>query len=256
MLIEAILAVENSNRGEIHLVRDRLFYQAWELSAYLFVQHFRPYKVHHKFYQKIGKDLVWLGFPKSVLGDLEQESIKEGFQFDRIHEDHIVIQSIPFTEGFEDWKQGILSQKSEPVLKNTSQIAVAGKTVELYLPAYKLAYDLALHIYRTSAKFAKEFRYSLGERLRICITDLLESLHLFVNHIFPSSDAPSLCLDKAYRIRIELRLLKDLCQINVKQWGYLNQQLESLIQLLRPEFHGPKSMEVSLLQSSDPLPVL
>jgi hypothetical protein len=46
--------------------------------------------------------LVWLGFPKSVLGDLEQESIKEGFQFDRIHEDHIVIQSIPFIEGFEE----------------------------------------------------------------------------------------------------------------------------------------------------------
>ena len=218
------------------------------------MQHFRPYKVHHKFYQKVGKDLVWLGFPKSVLGDLEQESIKEGFQFDRIHEDHIVIQSIPFIEGFEEWKQGILSQKSEPVLKNTSQIAVAGKTVELYLPAYKLAYDLALHIYRTSAKFAKEFRYSLGERLRICITDLLESLHLFVNHIFPSSDAPSLCLDKAYRIRIGYDFSKIYAR-SMSNSGVLNQQLESLIQLLRPEFHS-KIYGASQLQSSDPLPVL
>ena len=60
------------------LVRDRLFWQAWEYSAFLFVNHFRPYHVHHKHFLKVGQDLVWLGFPKCVLPDLEKEAKTQG----------------------------------------------------------------------------------------------------------------------------------------------------------------------------------
>ena len=68
MKTEDIILIENNAGGEIHLVKDRLFWQAWERSAFLFVHNFKNYKVHHRFVQKVMQDFVWLGFPEKVLG--------------------------------------------------------------------------------------------------------------------------------------------------------------------------------------------
>ena len=59
--------MESRNESSIHLIRDRKFFQAYEKSAFRFVKFLREYKVHHKFFKKIGADVVYLGFPDSVL---------------------------------------------------------------------------------------------------------------------------------------------------------------------------------------------
>ena len=67
MLIDEIYTMESGNESSIHLIRDRKFFQAYEKSAFRFVKFLREYKVHHKFFKKIGADVVYLGFPDSVL---------------------------------------------------------------------------------------------------------------------------------------------------------------------------------------------
>ena len=53
MKIEEILNLESQRKG-LMLVRDRLFWQAWEYSAFLFVNHLRPYRIHRKIIKKVG----------------------------------------------------------------------------------------------------------------------------------------------------------------------------------------------------------
>jgi len=46
MKTEEILTIEESAENRINLVRDRLFWQAWNRSAFLFVTHIKKYHVH------------------------------------------------------------------------------------------------------------------------------------------------------------------------------------------------------------------
>ena len=121
-----------------------------------------------------------------------------------------------------------------------------------WLPAYRHAYDLALHIFRACAKVGKEYKYSLAEHLRNSMTEIVESLHLLVSHL-ATDDVVVPCLRAAQRVRIQLRLLKDLRQVSLKQWGFLNAQLEVILNLLWPESHPSRLVGAMPFQSSDPL---
>ena len=91
------------------MVRDRLFWQAWEYSAFLFVRLFRPYRVHYRFVQNVSIDLVWLGFPKSALHGVLKEAKENGWLVNEISETHIAIENLPLQENFPAWKNGIVN---------------------------------------------------------------------------------------------------------------------------------------------------
>ena len=94
MKTEDIILIENNAGGEIHLVKDRLFWQAWERSAFLFVHNFKNYKVHHRFVQKVMQDFVWLGFPEKALGAILATAKSKNFVVKNISDSHIVISNI------------------------------------------------------------------------------------------------------------------------------------------------------------------
>lgn len=64
---EEIYAAEQANADTIVLHKERLFWIAYERSAYLFHTHVRPYRAQRKFIKKLGLEMVSLGFPDSVL---------------------------------------------------------------------------------------------------------------------------------------------------------------------------------------------
>ncbi|MDR2583929.1 MAG: four helix bundle protein [Fibromonadaceae bacterium] len=225
MKTENILTIEESGENRINLVRDRLFWQAWNRSAFLFATHIKSYQVHKRFVQKVAQDVAWLGFPASALRAIQKIAEEKGFSFEQKSGDHIVIGNVMQTSGYEKWWNGIVKSKPAPA-------APAEPKANSLLPAYKTAYDLCLHIHRVTVKMPREFRYELGARVRNYATDIVEMLHLSVNTAHKSPD----CAFLVHRLRIVLRLLKDLHQISIEQWGFLNQQIENLLNLLRAEF--------------------
>ena len=98
------------------------------------------------------------------------------------------------------------------------------------LRLYRIAYDLSLYVFRNTAKVAKEFKYGLADNIREDVLLLVESLHLNVNGLE--------CLDSKEiglslnRLRIKFRLLCDLRQISMKQWVFINKQLDDLLNFL------------------------
>ncbi len=236
MKTENILSIEDSGENRINLVRDRLFWQAWNKSAFLFAVHIKSYQVHKRFVQKVSQEVAWLGFPSSALQAIQKIATDKGFGFEQKSTDHIIISSVPQTSGYEEWWAGIVKKKPPPAQPDFPSVKNAKDSI---LPAYKTAYDLCLHIHRATVKMQREFRYELGARVRDCAMDIAENLHLMANNVVGALPATPLlmeCAAKVHKLRINIRILKDLQQISIKQWGFLNSQIENLLDLLRAEF--------------------
>ena len=115
--------------------------------------------MHYKYVQKIGCQIVWLGFPKGNLADFESEAKENGLQWNVVDENHIVVSGCTKLDKFDSWKQGVISNVSKP-------------------PS---AGQVSLYAFRNTAKVAKEFKYGLADNIREDVLLLVKSLHLNVN---------------------------------------------------------------------------
>ncbi len=88
------------------------------------------------------------------------------------------------------------------------------------LPVYKATYDLLLSLFKASLNWQREFRYTLGEKLKEELTEML----LLVYRANASHDKAGYIAEAremAELVKLNLRLLHDLKQINSKQYmGY------------------------------------
>jgi hypothetical protein len=167
MIIEEILKNESERKG-LMLVRDRLFFQAWEYSAFLFVNHLRPYRIHRRIIKKVGEEVVWLGFPRSSL-------------------------------------ESVLADAKKLGAKACDEIVWMVKIIQSLLER-------------------RGNRNDLGK-----------------------------ALDLGRSLRLHLRMLKDLQQLTVKSWAFLNQQLEGVFHLIWPEFRSTQTTGVLNKQKKSPL---
>jgi hypothetical protein len=252
MKTEDILLVEESADNRINLVRDRLFWQAWNRSAFLFHTYIKKYQVHKRFVQKVSQEVAWLGFPKIALAEIEKIAKSNNWHFEQKTSDHIVIDGLPMTNGYEKWWTGIVAKKA-PEIEPIEPKKRKGNNL---FPAYRVAYDLCLHIHRATEKISKEYRYELGARIKNYSIEAMEILHLANTVKSDVNEYIGNCSKVIHKLRICLRVLKDLCQISVKQWGFLNMQIDNLLNLLRAEFCNIniRIAKASHAQSSNPLP--
>ncbi len=73
---------EQSNIDKIYLYREGIFYRAYERSAYLWINHICKYEIKKRYVKTVGKVIVYLGFPMSVLeSKLVNHSYKEESEY-------------------------------------------------------------------------------------------------------------------------------------------------------------------------------
>jgi len=70
MQIKDIVSLEKDNHANIYLLREGLFWRAYEKSAYLFTSHIKPYQLNKKYYKNVDCELVYCGFPRTALDEL------------------------------------------------------------------------------------------------------------------------------------------------------------------------------------------
>lgn len=95
-----------------------------------------------------------------------------------------------------------------------------------HLKIYKSVYELILYFYKLSRGFTREFKYGLGQEIRSLLTDLLDKVVVANNSsnqekIIVLSDAEILI----EKIKLKVRLLKDLNAMSVKSYEYFSRQL-------------------------------
>ena len=98
-----------------------------------------------------------------------------------------------------------------------------------YTPIFQSVYILTIEIYKTTKNFTKEYKYTLGERLKNIAHDMLD-LVIKINSL-PAVQKQSKLAELDYQkenLRIHLRLALDFKMISMGQSGVLNQKIEEL----------------------------
>ena len=95
------------------------------------------------------------------------------------------------------------------------------------LPVYKATYDLLLTIFQVCQNMERDYKFTIGESLK------KEKIELIVNVYRANSRHDKEAIigtarENAEVIRLLLRLLKDLKQIELKRFVDMNIQLESI----------------------------
>ena len=100
MTVKEIIQIENGNRNTIILLREGIFWRAYEKSAYAFSMQVHPYKPTRKWVIAVKQDVVSLGFPVSAA-----ENVLNGCKVLMRQEARLVLAASPIDpDGFEVWE--------------------------------------------------------------------------------------------------------------------------------------------------------
>lgn len=103
MTVKDIIHLESGNQTTIILLREGIFWKAYEKSAYAFFHQIHPYKPTRKWVQTIKGDLISLGFPMA-----SADTVLKDREILLRQEDRLVIATVPIAQGeFELWKQSV-----------------------------------------------------------------------------------------------------------------------------------------------------
>ena len=97
------------------------------------------------------------------------------------------------------------------------------------LPVYKVAYELLIEIFKRTGCFGREYKYTLGERLKNDSLDLISNIYRANksekhNRVRFIADAR----DNVESIRLLLRITRDLNVIGNKPFIFLNGKVENV----------------------------
>ncbi|MFA6094748.1 MAG: four helix bundle protein [Candidatus Paceibacterota bacterium] len=116
-------------------------------------------------------------------------------------------------------------------LSPTKQFSIFNlkKFVAIYdtLPVYKVSYDFLLDLFKFTKNFDREYKYTIGEDLKKETTQMIANIYRA-----NSSQSKWALLQSAREnlevVRLYLRLIKDLKQINLDKFIALNEKIESV----------------------------
>ncbi len=95
------------------------------------------------------------------------------------------------------------------------------------LPVYKTSYDLLLAIFQLTKNFSREYKYTIGQDLKRVTTEMILNIYR-ANSQRERREIIQKGRENIEIIRLYIRLLKDLRQINVKKLIYINELIESV----------------------------
>ena len=100
------------------------------------------------------------------------------------------------------------------------------------LPIYKTSYDVLMVFFQLSAKFSRELKFTLGEKMKSEAVDLLVDICKINNTEKKNEELFSLAFDRVEKIRIYLRIAKDLKEINLEKFVDVNEKIEYILKQL------------------------
>ena len=100
------------------------------------------------------------------------------------------------------------------------------------LRIYKTVYDLLFLLFQFSTNFSREQKFTLGEKMKNETVELLVNICKINNDEKKNEELFSLAFDRVERIRIYLRIAKDLKEINLDKFVDVNEKIEYILKQL------------------------
>lgn len=106
-------------------------------------------------------------------------------------------------------------------------------TIYNNLPVYKTSYDLLLDTFEQVKNFTKEYKYTLGDKIKNEIVELITSIYRANNSFENRLENIKKSREQIEVLRLYIRLTKDLKLIKLERFVDLNEKIESLSKQLR-----------------------
>jgi len=111
MGVKEKIAQELNNENSIYLLKEGIFWRAYNQSAMRFVNNLKPLKIIRKYIKKVKQDIFYCGFPESSLADIRERAVEKGFQITETGDKKIVISGVSAEEDYKNWME---NQKQAP----------------------------------------------------------------------------------------------------------------------------------------------
>ena len=95
------------------------------------------------------------------------------------------------------------------------------------LPVYKATYDLLLQIFDLTHNLSREYKYTLGEKLKNETTVLLTNIYK-ANRVRQKENYLETARENLELVRLYIRILKDTKQITSKKHIFINKSIETV----------------------------
>ncbi|MBC8192256.1 MAG: four helix bundle protein [FCB group bacterium] len=95
------------------------------------------------------------------------------------------------------------------------------------LPVYKASYDLLLAIFHFTKDFAREYKYTVGEKLKNTTIEMVVLIYR-ANSRNDKAGVLQEAREQIEIIRLLIRLMKDLQQISMKRFVNINKHIENV----------------------------
>ena len=89
------------------------------------------------------------------------------------------------------------------------------------LPVYRASYDLLVDLFRLTKDFSREYKYTLGESIKKEVVEMISNIYR-ANSSYSKEKIIQSVRENVEVIRLFLRLLKDLKQVNLEKFIFLN----------------------------------
>lgn len=132
MTISEILKIEDANTGSINLFKEGIFWRVYQKSAYLFTKYIKELKVLKKFYKNVNREVVYAGFPDTILPKIQELAQSKGLKFEKSNDKHCNISGFEIDNDFEEWFQSLTlfqnTNKYDKIINKIRNYPVIGKT--------------------------------------------------------------------------------------------------------------------------------
>ena len=96
-----------------------------------------------------------------------------------------------------------------------------------HLPVYKVSYELLVELFRFTKDFSREYKYTIGDSIKKEVLEMIRNIYR-ANSAQSKKDILQSARENMETIRLFLKLLKDLQQISIKKFVFLNEKIESV----------------------------
>ena len=93
---------------------------------------------------------------------------------------------------------------------------------------YKISCDLLLEVFCVTKNFSREYKYTIGESIKIETINMITNIYRANSTQSSRKEIIQLARENVETIRLFLRLLKDLKQVNLTKFIQLNEKIESV----------------------------
>lgn len=211
--------MEDANPGRVYLYPEGAFYKAYQKSAWMLCTRVHPFKVSARPLKGLEGPLLSVGFPQSSI-DKFSAGLKVAESLYGGYKQLIFNESIDFTP-YEDWRKGFVAKPR-----------ASGRDVSFNsLPVYGAVYRIAVEATEMASMLERNYRYSIGEDIRLGTKRALLSVTLAGKGEDREENVRKARL-AMMDVELSLRLLCDLKVLPDKRYVYFLGMAEDITRQL------------------------